>query len=342
MRNGRSILWALALWPFLAALAGAGAGPDADSSKPALLPLQHGRVENIAPDQSSLQVLHEGRSYVLAVKAPELKSTLRQFARGDLVDIGYSQDGPANVLAEIGVAVVELPVWTRVVTLLLSAAGLLLLFRILLGSRLPDLVLGADNRYSKSKLQMAGWFFLLVTSYVAATCLRAWYGGLDFVGGISIPQNLLILSGLSALTFAAAKAITQTKVDAASRAIAQGAAPPTAMPKQRADRPTFPGDLFRDDEGRVDLGDFQAVIVTLLAVAVYLLTVVGFLGSLELHRTVTLPDVDSTVLAAFGLGQGAYLVKKLVGDAGGVLPARAANASSTARPKLSEQPPTTT
>src|SRR5262245_59388109 len=106
MRNGRSILWALALWPFLASLAGAGAGPDADSSKPALLALQHGRVENIAPDQSSLQVLHEGRSYVLAVKAPELRTTLRQFARGDLVDIGYSQDGPANVLAEVGVAVV--------------------------------------------------------------------------------------------------------------------------------------------------------------------------------------------------------------------------------------------
>jgi hypothetical protein len=77
-------------------------------------------------------------------------------------------------------------------------------------------------------------------------------------------------------------------------------------------------------------------------VAVHLLTVVGFLGSRELHRALTLPDVDSTVLAAFGLGQGAYLVKKLVGDAGGFTPARAAGASPPDGPKHVEQPPTNT
>jgi hypothetical protein len=45
-------------------------------------------------------------------------------------------------------------------------------------------------------------------------------------------------------------------------------------------------------------------------------TVRGFSSACP-FRTVTLPDVDSTVLAAFGLGQGAYLGKKLAGAAGG-------------------------
>jgi hypothetical protein len=48
----------------------------------------------------------------------------------------------------------------------------------------------------------------------------------------------------------------------------------------------------------------------------YLVLVLHFLGSLELRATITLPDVDSTVLAVFGLGQGAYLTKKAVGNVG--------------------------
>jgi hypothetical protein len=35
-----------------------------------------------------------------------------------------------------------------------------------------------------------------------------------------------------------------------------------------------------------------------------------YLRVLDLSATVTLPDVDGTLLAAFGLGQGAYLMKK--------------------------------
>jgi hypothetical protein len=35
-----------------------------------------------------------------------------------------------------------------------------------------------------------------------------------------------------------------------------------------------------------------------------------FLGVLEARASVSLPDVDGTVLAMFGVGQGAYLAKK--------------------------------
>jgi hypothetical protein len=59
------------------------------------------------------------------------------------------------------------------------------------------------------------------------------------------------------------------------------------------------------------------IIITLLAVISYLIRIVAFLNVVELHTTVTLPDVDTTILATFGLGQGAYLAKKFVSDAGG-------------------------
>ena len=56
------------------------------------------------------------------------------------------------------------------------------------------------------------------------------------------------------------------------------------------------------------------VVITILAVVVYLAQLFAFLGSIELLKVVTIPDVDTTILATFGLGQGAYLTKKYAGD----------------------------
>jgi hypothetical protein len=114
---------------------------------------------------------------------------------------------------------------------------------------------------------------------------------------------------MSTLTFGAAKGITTTKIQ---NAIAAG----NPAPKRSASRPNFLSDLAHNDANQLDLGDFQMLVVTLLAVAVYLTITFHSLGSLEMRSTVNLPDVDTTILAAFGLGQGAYLTKKAVGTVG--------------------------
>jgi hypothetical protein len=44
----------------------------------------------------------------------------------------------------------------------------------------------------------------------------------------------------------------------------------------------------------------------------------------HLAATVTLPDVDTTILSAFGLGQGAYLAKKALGTSTPNTPAKVA------------------
>ena len=76
--------------------------------------------------------------------------------------------------------------------------------------------------------------------------------------------------------------------------------------------PALVDDLFHDDAGYVDLGDVQMLVGAALALVVFALQVAGFLAQLPLAAS-TLPDVDSTLLATFGLGQAAYLTKKVVG-----------------------------
>jgi hypothetical protein len=207
-----------------------------------------------------------------------------------------------------------------------------LLYYFLSGLHPLRLIVGVDNRYSNSQFQVALWFFVVIASYVATFAVR-WRSGV--IGGIDIPQHLLLISGMSALTYGAAKGITTSKVN---DALANG----RPSPKTAAAAPSLLNDLTHNDltppaqaapadpnapapppapppaPTGLDLGDTQMVIVTLLAVASYLVSFYYFLGAQNFGSPaiVTLPDADATILSIFGLGQGAYLVKKAVGNAG--------------------------
>jgi hypothetical protein len=230
--------------------------------------------------------------------------------------------------------------------LLASGVACFLLTLLFSQGRPTQLIISEDNRYSNSRFQMALWFFVLITTYVAALLLRVCQLGWDFTGGVNIPSNLLLLSGMSALTFAGAKGITESKL-----AAKQAAGEPAPEVKPRAPKPNFLLDLTHTDYGppvpaqpevpaqaavgnqpaapghpavpaqdpgprQFDFGDFQMLIVTLIAVATYVVLVTNFFGRVEYSKIVSLPDVDTTLLAAFGLGQGAYLTKKAVGNVG--------------------------
>jgi hypothetical protein len=117
------------------------------------------------------------------------------------------------------------------------------------------------------------------------------------------------LSGLSALSFGGAKVITVGKVDSAALA----GLPPA---KVAAAKPNLLTDLFTNDHAVADLGDFQMILITLGAVVIYIVAGYHSLEALTATATTTLPDVDTSLLAAFGVGQGAYLVKKAAVKAG--------------------------
>ena len=244
---------------------------------------------------------------------------------------------------------------------------------------------GVDNRTSNSQTQMVFWSATVLVAYLTTVILRGWMTGWDLLGGISIPTNLLAFSGLSALSFGGARAITVSKVNAANTDgvtavtntsstgeaaandaqakaaaaaaaveaaqaasnnsgaaaagaaidaaeaaariadIAQAAAPEQANAPGANDSTAIkhapPGtahitQLFQNDSGRADLGDTQMILITLIAIATYVATSFHQLGNLEIAQQVSLPDIDSYLLASFGIGQGAYLAKKAASPLG--------------------------
>lgn len=291
-------------------------------------------ISSIAADQSSiLGQKGDGsfQSFAIPADAAALRATVQsKFHAGDRVTVS-SDDGKTAQAISAQVAIVSIK--ERIGVILGLLIVLTVTSSVLLKGHFRMLIVGKDNRYSNSKTQMALWFGVVMLVYLATVVLRILHGGGEMIGGVNVPQNLLVLSGLSVFTFGAAKGITSSNVAKA----AQAAPPPTpplpppqgqpagtatqmapapapVVVKPPADHPDFFNDLLCDDTGQPDMGDFQMIVITVIAAAVFFVQVFQFLGHIELLTTVTTPDLDTTLLAVFGLGQGAYLTKKYVGD----------------------------
>lgn len=271
------------------------------------------RIDEIAANYTSFTVRNcpdscDGEILNISVRDTGAQKELKNFKKGDHVSAQITNENNQAVLQTIGIRALPVSSGTRMMVLGITA--ILCFFLTVLFSKFHPLrfVIGQDGRYSNSKVQMALWFSVVIITYIAAIYLRAAEAGHEFLGGVNIPQNLLLLSGMSALTFGGAKGITTSKVQSALQAGG-------ANPKARAAAPSF-WNLLQDDNGLFDIGDFQMLVVTLLAVGMYLVLAFNFLGSLEMRTVVDLPNVDTTILAAFGLGQGAYLAKKAAGNPG--------------------------
>jgi hypothetical protein len=251
-----------------------------------------------ADDGASVTVAaNDGAPKTLAV-APKAQPAVRQLKAGDTVRVTLA--GSQAQTVEVGT--VSATRGQRLIALLIAfvvIAALLMLLRV----SPKELVRGKDGPYSKSHFQVALWFFALISGYLATLGLRWWASGWSLVGGVGIPTDLLVISGISAFTFVGAKAVTINKM-------AQSAAVQAAKSKNTP--PSFPSDLVNDDAGRPDLGDTQMILITLVAVATYLAMLFSWWSVISLAANIMMPNIDSTLVAVFGLGQGAYLVKKQI------------------------------
>ncbi len=282
------------------------------------------RVEGVSSDQLSIDVAigppQNCKFIHLVVRDTVVKDRLSQLHKGDRIKVVYSTEANGQNVLKVFCVNTATPgprAATRFGVLLGSAGICWLLYGLFSGFKPHRLMIGADNRYSNSKFQIALWFAVVITTYIATLWLRVWYAGWDFIGGVNIPQNLLLISGMSVLTFGGAVGITSQKVADARAAGNNDVKNPTNV------QPNFLLDLTQDDgvagqpaTRRFDFGDFQMFVITLIAVGTYLVLVFNFLGTIAESKLISLPDVDTTILAAFGLGHGAYLAKKAVGDAG--------------------------
>lgn len=244
-----------------------------------------------------------GERVALSAEGAENRQALAQARLGDVIKAnvagGYPPERITRVLG------VGRPVPARTRLLAMGGTLLVLLLMALAVAKGQPLcfVIGKDGRYSNSLLQIVLWFAVLATVYGATLILRYCLLDPPLIGGVNIPENLLALSGLSALSFGGAKMITASKVDA------------NPQGKTQASRAML-ANLVTNDHLECDFGDLQMLLITLAAVVIYGLTGYHFLAALPVETSISLPDVDSTLLAGFGLGQGAYLLKKGASKAG--------------------------
>lgn len=333
--NPRAV--AAASTPDSQATVAAQTAPAAASTPAAVTAPIAGIITNIADDQSSIRIVDgtgEAHTAAIVANGAVSKSQLAAYQRGDAVLIQTIPGAnDTTVLSDIEPQSIAISRGMRVLVLAGAGAVIVAIALFLSCNFGLQLLIGEDKRYSNSKFQLLLWFSAVIASYIAIFALRIRYAGTDFIGGISIPQNLAVLSGISAFTLGAAKGITVNAVakardrataaalavataPGAAAALAAAAIPaPIANPKG-VGTPSFVNDLTHNDKGDADVGDFQQVVVTLVAVSAYLIAVFHYLGTVTMQHSIWLPDVDSTVLAVFGLGHGAYLTKKYASPAG--------------------------
>jgi hypothetical protein len=191
--------------------------------------------------------------------------------------------------------------------LILAAAGLLVLYALLsmlAGSWNPiEWARGADGRVSSSKLQFLLWTVVIAFAYLAVSVTRLRQNlGPDVEN--PIPGNVLIALGFSGTTVAAAKGITQNKID--SRDLSK--VPLSAQAEKTA---AGIAGAFQGDDGSADLTKIQMMLWTFVALGSYLIRLFSVVHASD-SNSAALPDIDPSLMVLTGLAQGAYLGKKLV------------------------------
>ncbi len=175
------------------------------------------------------------------------------------------------------------------------------------GSRrgfLGQLVDGADGRLSTSKFSSFVWTFVAIFGFIEVFVERLLLG--ISTTDTTMPVNLLVAMGFSAVTLTAAKGIT---VAYSARGIVDKSAPAAAEDPAAAAAPKPPaatGGLVTQDDGSPDIAKIQLIAFTVIGLAVYLVRM-ALLDSAQPQMV----DIDSSLMVLMGLSHGAYLGKKL-------------------------------
>ena len=157
---------------------------------------------------------------------------------------------------------------------------------------------GQDGATSSSKFQLLLWVCVVLYAYIIVISdayMNHRMGSL----GLSVPDNLLLALGLSTTTMLAAKVITSKYAEEEE------------VDKYVKSETEQKGGLFYDDRGYPDLSQIQLISWTVIGVGIFLLKtlsdVIGSSGAVS-----GLPDIDQTLLMLMGIGQGAYIGKKII------------------------------
>ncbi|HOG04430.1 MAG TPA: hypothetical protein PLL14_10645, partial [Accumulibacter sp.] len=173
------------------------------------------RVTAVASNYTSFTVrIGDGEEKLVLdeVAAKALQAKLR-INPGDRIAVilGAPEAAGGTTVKEFKGLEKQVGVGYRLLFLFIGLVVILACFAVFSTGNLRGFVIGADNRYSNSKIQIVLWFGSLFVIYLGTLMLRVYVYGWDLLGGVGITENLLALSGLSAFTYGSAKAITSSQ-----------------------------------------------------------------------------------------------------------------------------------
>lgn len=160
---------------------------------------------------------------------------------------------------------------------------------------LGALFIGTDNRTSTSKLQAMLWTYAVLWALISLLVGEGVEGFGEALGDNLREEYLLLLGGPYAAAIAA-KAITTHRASQALEA-------KTPNDKETSSATERVVEAVANDEGAVDLGDFQYFAFTLLTLTYFTWAFIDSPGE-------GLPAIPGTLLVLVGVSQGAYVGKK--------------------------------
>ncbi|HYV11079.1 MAG TPA: IPT/TIG domain-containing protein [Pyrinomonadaceae bacterium] len=179
-----------------------------------------------------------------------------------------------------------------------------------------SLVIGEDGRPSTSKLKPFLWTVVMIFAYAALYSAKLKKGSIDPIS--NIPANLLIAIGLDVATLVAAKGITESQI-ASGQVEKPPPITPTTATTVAATANAGPGAVFQDDNGFPELTKIQTITWTGFAIVLYFVAVDAALKIVAAAQPgspavtdLSLPDIAPAMMVLIGLGNAAYLGKKLV------------------------------
>jgi hypothetical protein len=178
-------------------------------------------------------------------------------------------------------------------------------------SRIDGILIDERGRYSLTHSQFVLWTIVILSLFSGVFFGRLVHGVTD-PAAISIPSELLGLFGIVAGSGVTATTIKRTKDTTRGQNIAAsgGAYPPRLA------------QIFLSEEGAsadetIDVGKFQAFIVTIVFVVAYIALAAHTIAVAGTAQAVdALPGLPTSFLALLGISQGAYVTAKLPSAAG--------------------------
>jgi hypothetical protein len=174
------------------------------------------------------------------------------------------------------------------------------LFITLLGKqKFHHIVVNSAGYYSLALIQFLAWTIVVTTFFLALYLVRIWGNELSFMEGL--PYNILVLLGISTLVPILSSAVGQYK---------QPDTPVKTMEKFEKEDHHLSEMLF--ENGRPSLSRYQMFIWTVVSLLIYIFSFFRIIAAPDLDvSTLTLPDIDPTLVVLMGLSQGAFIGGKL-------------------------------